>query len=98
MTDVLVVDDEPSLVRALQINLKARHYQVRTAVTGSDALQVAASHPPDLIILDLGCPTWTACRSSRDCEDGPPSRSWCCPAAPTAPTRSKHSTPAPTTT
>ena len=56
MTDVLVVDDEPSLVRALQINLKARHYQVRTAVTGSEALSVAASHPPDLVILDLGLP------------------------------------------
>ncbi len=56
VTEVLVVDDEPSLVRALQINLKARHYQVRTAVTGSDALSVAASHPPDLVILDLGLP------------------------------------------
>ena len=56
MTEVLVVDDEPSLVRALQINLKARHYQVRTAVTGGDALSVAASHPPDLVILDLGLP------------------------------------------
>ena len=56
MTEVLVVDDEPSLVRALQINLKARHYQVRTAVTGADALSIAASHPPDLVILDLGLP------------------------------------------
>ena len=56
MTEVLVVDDEPSLVRALQINLKARHYQVRTDVTGSEALSVAASHPPDLVILDLGLP------------------------------------------
>jgi two-component system KDP operon response regulator KdpE len=56
VTEVLVVDDEPTLVRALQINLKARHYGVRTAVTGRDALSTAASHPPDLVILDLGLP------------------------------------------
>jgi len=56
MTEVLVVDDEPTLVRALQINLKARHYAVHTAVTGADALSTAAAHPPDLVILDLGLP------------------------------------------
>ena len=56
MTEVLVVDDEPTLVRALQINLKARHYTVHTAVTGADALSTAAAHPPDLVILDLGLP------------------------------------------
>jgi two-component system KDP operon response regulator KdpE len=53
---VLVVDDEPQIVRALAINLRARHYEVFTAATGADALAVAASHPPDLVILDLGLP------------------------------------------
>ena len=53
---VLVVDDEPQILRALAINLRARHYEVFTAATGADALATAASHPPDLVILDLGLP------------------------------------------
>jgi two-component system KDP operon response regulator KdpE len=56
MTRVLVVDDEPQIVRALQINLKARRYDVHVAGSGTDALKVAAQHPPDLVILDLGLP------------------------------------------
>ena len=56
MTRVLVVDDEPQIVRALRINLRARNYEVDTALTGSAALQQAAQHPPDLVILDLGLP------------------------------------------
>ena len=56
MTRVLVVDDEPQIVRALRINLRARHYDVDTALTGADALQRAAQHPPDVVILDLGLP------------------------------------------
>lgn len=56
MTRVLVVDDEPQILRALTINLRARHYDVITAATGADALASAAAHPPDLVILDLGLP------------------------------------------
>jgi two-component system, OmpR family, KDP operon response regulator KdpE len=56
MTRVLVVDDEPQIVRALRINLRARHYDVDTAMTGAEALRAAAAHPPDLVILDLGLP------------------------------------------
>ena len=56
MTAVLVVDDEPQLLRALSINLRARHYEVRVAANGSEALRVAATHPPDVVILDLGLP------------------------------------------
>jgi two-component system, OmpR family, KDP operon response regulator KdpE len=56
MTRVLVVDDEPQILRALRINLKVRDYQVDIAATGSEALDVAARHPPDLVILDLGLP------------------------------------------
>jgi two-component system KDP operon response regulator KdpE len=56
MTRVLVVDDEPQLLRALSINLRARHYEVDTASTGSEALRLAAAHKPDLVILDLGLP------------------------------------------
>ncbi|HEX9033721.1 MAG TPA: response regulator [Streptosporangiaceae bacterium] len=53
---MLVVDDEPQILRALRINLRARHYEVFTAQTGSQALAEAAHHPPDLVILDLGLP------------------------------------------
>ena len=56
MTRVLVVDDEPQILRALSINLKARHYDVVTAATGGEALHLAAAQPPDLVILDLGLP------------------------------------------
>jgi two-component system KDP operon response regulator KdpE len=56
MTTVLVVDDEPQLLRALRINLRARGYDVQAAATGTDALRLAAAHPPDLVVLDLGLP------------------------------------------
>ena len=53
---ILVVEDQPELIRALRINLQARQYEVLTARTGRDALALAASRPPDAIILDLGLP------------------------------------------
>jgi two-component system, OmpR family, KDP operon response regulator KdpE len=56
VTRVLVVDDEPQILRALRINLRVRHYDVDTAASGSQALETAAKHPPDLVILDLGLP------------------------------------------
>jgi two-component system, OmpR family, KDP operon response regulator KdpE len=56
VTRVLVVDDEPQILRALRINLRVREYQVDVAATGTEALQMAARHPPDLVILDLGLP------------------------------------------
>src|SRR4051794_12606312 len=56
MTRVLVVDDEPQLLRALRINLSARAYDVATAASGRDALKAAADAPPDIVVLDLGLP------------------------------------------
>ncbi|MGB8383609.1 MAG: response regulator [Dermatophilaceae bacterium] len=56
MTRVLVVDDEPNLLRALSINLRARSYEVHTAGTGAEALKAAAAHPMDVVVLDLGLP------------------------------------------
>jgi two-component system, OmpR family, KDP operon response regulator KdpE len=53
---VLVVDDEPQLLRALRITLTARGYDVYTAATGRRALAEAIARPPDLVILDLGLP------------------------------------------
>jgi two-component system KDP operon response regulator KdpE len=56
MTRVLVVDDEPSILRALRINLSARAYDVSTAVDGTTGLAAVARDRPDVIILDLGLP------------------------------------------
>ena len=72
MTRVLVVDDEPQILRTLRINLQARDYEVVTASSGRGALQAATETHPDLVVLDLGLPdmdgvevvrslrTWTA--------------------------------------
>ena len=53
---VLVVDDEPQIVRALTTNLRARGYDVTAAYDGEEALRAAAARPPDLVVLDLGLP------------------------------------------
>ena len=51
-----MIDDEPQILRALRINLRVRQYEVHTAGSASEALEIAAKHPPDLVILDLGLP------------------------------------------
>src|ERR1700734_4357184 len=56
MTRVLVVDDEPQILRALRINLRVRDYEVHVAATGTEAREAAGRYPPDLVILDLGLP------------------------------------------
>jgi two-component system, OmpR family, KDP operon response regulator KdpE len=56
VTRVLIVDDEPQILRALRINLTARQYEVVTAADGGQALRVATEAHPDLVVLDLGLP------------------------------------------
>ncbi|GHI06033.1 two-component system response regulator [Streptomyces cellostaticus] len=56
MTRVLVVEDDPQLVRALVINLQARRYGVDAAPDGATALRLAAARQPDVVLLDLGLP------------------------------------------
>jgi two-component system, OmpR family, KDP operon response regulator KdpE len=56
MTRVLVIDDEPSILRALRINLTARNYEVSTAIDGTTGLAAIARERPDAVILDLGLP------------------------------------------
>lgn len=56
MTRVLVVDDEPGIVRALRINLTARGYEVLTAHDATSALRAAVDGRPDVVVLDLGLP------------------------------------------
>ncbi len=56
MSRVLVVDDEPQILRALAANLRARGYTVDLAGTGEAALTLAQRHRPDAVVLDLGLP------------------------------------------
>ena len=53
---ILVVDDEPQILRALQTSLRGAGYEVDTATTGEQALTAAAVRPPDAVILDLVLP------------------------------------------
>ncbi|GAB3273371.1 response regulator [Kineosporia babensis] len=56
MTKILLVDDEPQMIRVLRINLLARQYDVATATTGEEALELAREEHPDIVVLDLGLP------------------------------------------
>ncbi len=56
MTRILVVDDEPQIRKALAVNLKARGYEIDSAASGEEALSLAASNHPDLVLLDIGLP------------------------------------------
>ena len=56
MTRVLVVDDEPQILRAVRTSLQARAYEVGVAGNGETALDAVATTDPDLVILDIGLP------------------------------------------
>jgi len=56
MNRVLIVEDEPQILRTLAITVRASGYEVATAGTAAEALSVAGRHPPDLVLLDLGLP------------------------------------------
>ena len=56
MTRILVVQEQAELQRALQINLRAKSYDVMAARTGREAMALAASQPPDAVIFDLSLP------------------------------------------
>jgi len=71
MAFVLLVDDEPVILRMLEVNLLAEGFEVRTAGTGTAALQVVADRVPDAIVLDLGLPDldgWEVLRRVRGLE------------------------------
>lgn len=72
MTRVLVVDDEPPLLRALVLNLTHRGYEVSTSSTGSGALEQVRRLPPDLLILDLGLPDLDGMDVIRELRDREP--------------------------
>jgi two-component system KDP operon response regulator KdpE len=82
---ILVIDDEPQILRALRTILTEKKFKVTTAMKGEEGLTLAAANVPDLVILDLGLPDmegievcarlreWTQCPiiilSVRDAED-----------------------------
>lgn len=53
---ILVIDDEVQIRRLLEITLESNSFNVESAETAKDGLRIAANHPPDLVILDLGLP------------------------------------------
>ena len=53
---ILVIDDEPQILRALKTILGEKDFKVSTASTGEEGLALAAANPPDIVILDLGLP------------------------------------------
>lgn len=54
--EILIIDDEPQIQKLLEIILESNGYKVQTAVSGKEGILLAANHPPELIILDLGLP------------------------------------------
>ena len=71
---VLVVDDEPQLVRGLEIMLRTAGYVVETARTALDMLAILAAHPPDVLVLDLVLPDGQGvevCKQVRRCSKLP---------------------------
>ena len=71
---MLVVDDEPQFLRALATNLRGAGYEVETAATAAEALNAAALHPPDAVVLDLLLPDGSGtdvCRELRTWSDAP---------------------------
>ena len=54
--EILVIDDEPQIRKLLQITLESNDYKVWQASTGKEGIIMAANHPPELILLDIGLP------------------------------------------
>jgi CheY-like chemotaxis protein len=68
---VLVADDDPIILRLLELNLGLEGFDVATTVSGEDALRMAFERPPDLVLLDVmmpGVSGWDVARALRDDE------------------------------
>ena len=95
---ILVVDDEPQILRALQTSLRAAGYEVESAGDAAGALAAAAAHPPDAISSISSFRTEPAPRSPGGCANGRTSRFSSSPSSATTTRRWPRSTPAQTTT
>ncbi len=54
--EILIIDDEPQIRKLLEITLESNDYKVLQAETGKQGIIMAANHPPELILLDIGLP------------------------------------------
>jgi two-component system KDP operon response regulator KdpE len=54
--EILIIDDEPQIRKLLEITLESHNYKVWQAETGKEGIIMAANHPPELILLDIGLP------------------------------------------
>ncbi|MEO6304343.1 MAG: response regulator [Bacteroidia bacterium] len=54
--EILIIDDEPQIRKLLEITLQSNDYKIKEAATAREGLLIAANHPPDLILLDIGLP------------------------------------------
>ena len=70
---ILIADDEPNIVAALEFLLQRNGYEVQVARNGDEALMMIAQHKPDLVLLDVMMPLrsgYDVCQSVREHEDG----------------------------
>jgi CheY-like chemotaxis protein len=68
-TRILVADDDPVILRLLQVNFNLEGYEVHTATRGEEALEKAKEHLPDIILLDVmmpGVDGWEVCRRLKE--------------------------------
>jgi CheY-like chemotaxis protein len=68
-TRILVADDDPVILRLLQVNFNLEGYEVHTATRGEEALEKARDHLPDVILLDVmmpGVDGWEVCRRLKE--------------------------------
>ena len=54
--EILIIDDEPQIRKLLEIALESNDYTITAAATAKEGMIIAANHPPDMILLDLGLP------------------------------------------
>ena len=54
--EILIIDDEPQIRKLLEITLESNEYKVWQGETAKDGIVLAANHPPELILLDIGLP------------------------------------------
>ncbi|MBV9281112.1 MAG: response regulator transcription factor [Chloroflexi bacterium] len=72
--DILIVDDEPGIVRLISMYLEREGFRTTSARTGGEALQMVAENPPALVVLDIMLPDidgWEVCREIRRASDVP---------------------------
>jgi two-component system KDP operon response regulator KdpE len=95
---ILIIDDEPQITRVLRAALSAQGYDVRTANDPEEGLQVYKEWAPDLVITDLMMPGMSGVEVTRAIRARASTPVLCSPFATTSAPRSRHWTPAPTTT